>query len=114
MIVKPYQYIDFIIQQYSIDFNTERKIITERRILKMDNKNVHKIMISGVGLDLSSGNDTEYVEKLADELTRRINKLEFSQLGVSKLEAALVCALDLLDENYRLKLHIEDIGNEGK
>lgn len=74
-------------------------------------KNMHKIVISGVELDLSSDNMPEYVEKLAADLTKRINKLEFSNLGVSKLEAAVVCALDLLDENYRLKLDIEDLKN---
>jgi len=76
-------------------------------------KNVHNITVSGVELTLSSDNVTEYVEKLAQDLTKRINKLEFSNLGVSKLSAAIVCALDLLDENYRLRLQIEDM-NEKK
>lgn len=75
-------------------------------------KNVHNIMVSGVDLTLSSPNANEYVEKLAQDLTKRINKLEFSNLGVSKLSAAIVCALDLLDENYRLRLEIEDLKNE--
>lgn len=77
-------------------------------------KNVHDIMVSGVELTLTSQNANEYVEKLAQDLTKRINKLEFSNLGVSKLSAAIVCALDLLDENYRLRLEIEDLKNEGK
>ncbi|MBQ0125964.1 MAG: cell division protein ZapA [Clostridiales bacterium] len=68
----------------------------------------HKIMVSGVELNLSSENTNEYVEKLSEDLTKRIDKLEFSNVGVSKLEAAVVCALDLLDENYRLRLQIED------
>ena len=76
-------------------------------------KNVHNINVSGVELTLSSDNVTEYVEKLAQDLTKRINKLEFSNLGVSKLSAAIVCALDLLDENYRLRLQIQDM-NEKK
>ena len=75
-------------------------------------KNVHKIMVSGVELSLSSSNVNEYVEKLAEDLTKRINKLEFSNLGVSKLEATIVCALDLLDENYRLHLQIEDMKDD--
>lgn len=47
-------------------------------------------------------------QKLALELTRRINSIALSTSGVTKLQAAVVCALDLLDENYRLKLLIED------
>lgn len=77
-------------------------------------KNVHKIMVSGVELTLSSSNVNEYVEKLAEDLTKRINKLEFSNPGVSKLEATIVCALDLLDENYRLHLQIEDMKDDEK
>lgn len=74
-------------------------------------KNMHEISIAGIGLNLSSDNSVEYVEKLAEDLTNRISKLEYSNLGVSKIQAALVCALELLDENYRLQLEIEDIKN---
>ena len=88
-----------------------RKKYTEDKTME---KNVHDIMVSGVELTLTSQNANEYVEKLAQDLTKRINKLEFSNLGVSKLSAAIVCALDLLDENYRLRLEIEDLKNEGK
>ena len=71
-------------------------------------KNPHKITIAGVDLTLNSENSEEYVQKLAVELTRRINSIALSSSGVTKLQAAVVCALDLLDENYRLKLLIED------
>ncbi len=71
-------------------------------------KNTHKITIAGVDLTLNSENSEEYVQKLAVELTRRINSIALSSSGVTKLQAAVVCALDLLDENYRLKLLIED------
>ena len=71
-------------------------------------KNTHKITIAGGDLTLNSENSEEYVQKLAVELTRRINSIALSSSGVTKLQAAVVCALDLLDENYRLKLLIED------
>jgi len=71
-------------------------------------KNKHNITIAGVDLALNSENSEEYVQKLALELTRRINSIALSTSGVTKLQAAVVCALDLLDENYRLKLLIED------
>ena len=71
-------------------------------------KNTHKITIASVDLTLNSENSEEYVQKLALELTRKINSIALSSSGVTKLQAAVVCALDLLDENYRLKLLIED------
>ena len=71
-------------------------------------KNKHNITIAGVDLTLNSETSEEYVQKLALELTRRINSIALSTSGVTKLQAAVVCALDLLDENYRLKLLIED------
>ena len=71
-------------------------------------KNKHNITIAGVDLTLNSENSEEYVQKLALELTRRINSIALSTSGVTKLQAAVVGALDLLDENYRLKRLIED------
>ena len=71
-------------------------------------KNKHYLTIAGVDLTLNSEDSEEYVQKLALELTRRINSIALSSSGVTKLQAAVVCALDLLDENYRLKLLIED------
>ena len=72
-------------------------------------KNTHKINIAGVEMMLNSENGEEYVQKLAAELTRRISTIALSAAGVSKLQAAVVCALDLLDENVRLKMEIADM-----
>ncbi len=72
-------------------------------------KNQHTLHISGVDLTLTSEHEEEYVQMIASELSRRINNLALSQLGVTKLEAAIVCALDLLDENCRLKLELDKI-----
>lgn len=71
-------------------------------------KNTHKLTIAGVDLVLNSENSEDYVQKLALELTRRINGIALSSSGVTKLQASVVCALELLDENYRLKLLLED------
>ena len=70
-------------------------------------KHNHDINIAGVHLPLSSDNDERYVQMLASELSRRIGNMSCSQCGITKLEAAIVCALDLLDENCQLKLEIE-------
>lgn len=74
-------------------------------------KNVHTITVAGEKLTLTSTNRNDYVDKLAEDLTERINALTHSSISASKLSATIVCALDLLDENYRLKLQIEDMKN---
>ena len=53
-------------------------------------KNVHTITVAGEKLTLSSTNQNEYVDKLAEDLTKRINTLSHSNLSVSKLSAAIV------------------------
>jgi len=63
-------------------------------------KNTHKLTIACVDLVLNS------------ELTRRINGIALSSSGVTKMQAAVVCALELLDENCRLKLLLEDEKNQ--
>ncbi len=69
----------------------------------------HNLVIAGVELPLSSSNNEKYVQALASELSKRINTLQASGANISKLEAALVCCLDLLDENCNLKLDIEEL-----
>lgn len=66
-------------------------------------KFTHKLTIAGEELTLSSEDKPDYVDKLASELSRRINTTMLSGAGVTKLDAAIVCALDLLDENHKLK-----------
>ncbi len=72
-------------------------------------KHNHKLHIAGVELPLTSDHEPEYVQALAGEISKRINTLAVSKAGVNKLEAAIVCALDLLDENCRLKMEIEEL-----
>ncbi|MCQ2435617.1 MAG: cell division protein ZapA [Clostridia bacterium] len=73
-------------------------------------KSTVAVNIAGVDLVLISENSEQYVQKLADELTSRINKIKFSTpVGITSVQASMVCALDLLDENYRLKVMIEEL-----
>ncbi len=72
-------------------------------------KHQHNLNIAGVELPLTSEHDERYVQALAAELSRRIIRLSSGHTSVGKMEAALVCALDLLDENCRMKLELEDM-----
>ena len=99
----------FIIQHNSDNFKFWKILfVSEEKIME---KNVHTITVAGEKLTLTSTNRSDYVEKLAEDLSARIENLTHSSISVSKLSAAIVCALDLLDENYRLKLLIEDMKN---
>ena len=69
----------------------------------------HKINVAGVEMMLNSENSEEYVKSLAAELSRRVHTLSLSAAGVSKLQAAIVCALDLLDENVRLHAELNEL-----
>jgi cell division protein ZapA (FtsZ GTPase activity inhibitor) len=77
-------------------------------------KQNHRVVIAGVELPLSSDNDERYVQMLAAELSKRINTMTVSAKGISKLEAAIVCALDLLDENCRLRLALSEAEKGGE
>ncbi len=71
-------------------------------------KNVHHIEIAGTELSLVSEETNAYVEKLSSELNRRINTTRLSGSNVSVTKAAIVVALDLLDENQKLRALIEN------
>ena len=70
-------------------------------------KRLYTLDIAGEELKLRSDDEPKYVQHLAHELTKKINYYALSGAGVSKLQAAIVCALELLDENYRLKSLME-------
>ncbi len=67
----------------------------------------YTLHIAGVELPLTCEHDERYVQALSAELTRRIHNLLSSSMSITKTEAALVCALDLLDENCQLRLEKE-------
>ena len=76
-------------------------------------KNIHHLEIAGTELSLMSEETNAYVEKLAAELNRRINTTRLSGTNVSVTKAAIVVALDLLDEIQKMKVLIET-SNEKK
>ena len=74
----------------------------------------HSISVAGENLSLCSGDNPAYVERLAGELTKRIHTLMLSGADVDVTKAAIVCALDLLDENVKLKFLLKEKTNADK
>lgn len=64
--------------------------------------------IAGNTISLITDENPEYVQKLAAIVSQRVNTLSLSGSGISKMDASLVYALDLLDENFKLKMALEE------
>ncbi len=74
-----------------------------------------ELNIAGCKLCLVTDDDEEYLKRLGARVSQRVNTLALSGGGISKTDAALVYALELLDENMKLKMAIEDMKrNNGK
>lgn len=71
-------------------------------------KYTHSISVAGRDLMLISEDKPDYVKSLADELSRRIKTTMLSGAGVEELDAAIVCALDLMNENRKLTAMLKD------
>lgn len=66
----------------------------------MDNitKKRYSVTVSGVPLTIITEESAEFVNKIADTLTSRINLITNHSFCVSKLDAAILCALDAIGE----------------
>jgi cell division protein ZapA (FtsZ GTPase activity inhibitor) len=67
--------------------------------------------IAGSKITVITDEDQNYVEKLASFLSQRVNTLYLSGNGINKSDAALLYALELLDENFKLKMKLSEMQN---
>lgn len=72
-------------------------------------KERYTVEISGMELNLLSDEQEEYVLGLAKILDGRINSMVMSNKRCNKTEAALVCALDYLDDKFKMALTLETV-----
>jgi cell division protein ZapA (FtsZ GTPase activity inhibitor) len=86
------------------------KIYYREDIIFMENnKKKISLDIAGNRLSIVTDENEAYVRKLADFITQRVNTLGLS--GATKTDAALLLALDLLDENFKLKMKLSEMQN---
>ncbi len=86
------------------------KIYYREDIIFMENnKKKISLDIAGNRLSIVTDENEAYVRKLADFITQRVNTLCLS--GATKTDAALLLALDLLDENFKLKMKLSEMQN---
>ena len=72
----------------------------------MAKKNI-EVIIAGETIKLRANEDPQYVQALAKELDDMIN--DGLVKGTSKLKAAVMIALDLLNENRKMKVLISEL-----
>jgi len=65
--------------------------------------------IAGSRIAVVTDENEAYVRKLAEFITQRVNTISVG--GATKTEAALLLALDLLDENFKLKMKLSEMQN---
>ena len=74
-----------------------------------NNKKKISLDIAGNRIVVVTDQNEEYVRKLAAFITQRVNSICSS--GAAKTDAALLLALDLLDENFKLKMKLSEMQN---
>ena len=76
-----------------------------------NNKKKISLDIAGSRIAIITDEDETYVRKLASFLSQKVNTLSLSGSGITKTDAALLYALDLLDENFKLKMKLSEMQN---
>jgi Cell division protein ZapA. len=64
-------------------------------------KEKYNVVISGTQLGIVTEETEEYITGLADQVDERVKAMIMSSKKCNKLEAALFCALDYLDEKTK-------------
>lgn len=67
--------------------------------------------IAGSRIAIVTDEDENYVKKLASFLSQKVNTLSLSGSGITKTDAALLYALELLDENFKMKMQLSEMQN---
>jgi Cell division protein ZapA. len=72
-------------------------------------KEKYNIIIAGVEMSIVTDDSEEYITELADQIDERVNNMVMSSRKCGKLEAALFCTLDFLDEKTKTDLAMTNL-----
>ena len=67
------------------------------------------LYIANSRIDIVTDEDAEYVRKLSGIISQKVSAMTLSRTNVTKTDAALIYALELLDENFKLKMELEEL-----
>lgn len=77
-------------------------------------KNVVKVQLAGRSYNLTSTETPDYTIRLSRELNRRMDIIMSASENLSSLDAALLCAMDCLDELTKANRNVENIRSQIK
>ncbi len=77
-------------------------------------KNVVKVQLAGRSYNLTSTETADYTIRLSRELNKRLDMIMSQSESLSSLDAALLCAMDCLDELTKATRNVENIRSQIK
>jgi len=77
-------------------------------------KNVVKVQLAGRSYNLTSTETPDYTIRLSRELNKRLDMIMSKSESLSSLDAALLCAMDCLDELTKANRNVENIRSQIK
>ena len=77
-------------------------------------KNVVKVQLAGRSYNLTSTETADYTIRLSRELNKRLDMIMSASESLSSLDAALLCAMDCLDELTKANRNVENIRSQIK
>jgi cell division protein ZapA len=77
-------------------------------------KNVVKVQLAGRSYTLNSTETPDYTIRLSRELNKRLDMIMLQSESLSSLDAALLCAMDCLDELTKATRNVENIRSQIK
>ena len=77
-------------------------------------KNVVKVQLAGRSYNLTSTETPDYTIRLSRELNKRLDMIMSQSESLSSLDAALLCAMDCLDELTKATRNVENIRSQIK
>ena len=72
-------------------------------------KQTYQVKIAGLPLRVVTEEEEAYVNALAEALSGRINEIVMHNHSASKLDAALLCALDGMDREAKLRAQVKQL-----
>ena len=61
------------------------------------------LLVAGTDLSFSGSQDEEYLRALVAEFNEQVSRIQLSHVRATKIEAILMCALDILDDKKKLE-----------
>ncbi|MCI8331654.1 MAG: cell division protein ZapA [Clostridiales bacterium] len=75
-------------------------------------KQVFRVTVAGLPLNIVTDEEEEYLLSLTDKLSRVINDIVLNNKSASKIDAALLCALDGMDQAHKLTAEVDALKEE--